>query len=83
MIKMTEAVVWKKRKLEIFLIRHFCLNVPRKINVSKDLTYDCKDEGVGEVSVKGELNHVSPKTQKLHGLCQAYEYVAQCQGQNR
>lgn len=49
----------------------------------KDLTYDCKDESVGEVAVKGELNHISPKPQKLHGLSQAYEYVTRCQGQNR
>lgn len=32
----------------------------RIIMFQKDLTYDRKDEGVGEMPIKGELYHVSP-----------------------
>lgn len=38
-------------------------------------TYDSKDERVGEVSVEGELHHVPPQPQKLHGLSQTHKDV--------
>lgn len=43
-------------------------------------TNDGEDECVGEVSVEGELHHVPPQTEQLHGLGQADEDVAYCQG---
>lgn len=43
-------------------------------------TDDSEDERVGEVSVEGELHHVPPQSQQLHGLGQADEDVPCRQG---
>lgn len=39
-------------------------------------TYDGEDERVGEVAVEGELHHVPPQPQQLHGLGQTPEDVS-------
>lgn len=44
------------------------------------LTDDSKYECVGEVSVQGQLDQVSPQPKELHRLGQANEDVTECQG---
>lgn len=39
-------------------------------------TYDGEDERVGEVPVEGELDHVPPQPQELHGLGQTHKDVS-------
>lgn len=39
-------------------------------------TYDGEDERVGEVPVEGELHHVPPQPQQLHGLGQTPKDVS-------
>lgn len=39
-------------------------------------TYDGEDERVGEVPVEGELHHVPPQPQELHGLGQTHKDVS-------
>lgn len=44
------------------------------------LTDDSEYECVGEVSVQGQLDQVSPQPKELHRLGQANEDVTECQG---
>ncbi len=44
------------------------------------LTDDSEYESVGEVSVKGQLDQISPQPKELHRLGQANEDVTECQG---
>lgn len=46
------------------------------------LTNYSKDEGIGEVSVQGQLHWVSPEFQRLYGLCKTNKYLRSRQGNN-